>query len=66
VNGLVTAGNSARREVWTAAWASVTKVSRQSSWLSRMPTPSKPAASTSRISAVNAGSGIVPGTLREA
>ena len=29
VNGLVTAGNSVSRDVWTAAWPSVTNVSRQ-------------------------------------
>ena len=45
VNGLVTAGNSVSREVFAAAWPRTTNVSREIIWLSRMPAPSKPAAS---------------------
>ncbi len=64
VKGLVTAGNSVSRDVCVAAWPSVTKVSRQSIWLSRMPAPSKPAASTSRSSFTSSAIGAVPGTRR--
>ena len=64
VNGLVTAGNSVSREVWVAAWPSTTKVSRDRSWLSRMPAPSNPAASTSRMRRISWGMGAVPGMRR--
>jgi hypothetical protein len=64
VNGLVTAGNNASRDVWVAAWPRVTKVSRHSSWLSRIPTPSKPAASTPWMKVMSWGRGAVPGTRR--
>ncbi len=62
VNGLVTAGKSASRLVWVAACPSVTKVSRESIWLSRMPAPSKPASSIDRIRRMSSGIGAVPGT----
>src|SRR5215475_8233404 len=62
VNGLVTAGKRAMREVWMAAWPRVTKVSRHRSWLSRMPAPSKPAASMVWRSFIRFAMGAVPGT----
>src|SRR5882724_512252 len=65
VNGLVTAGNSVSREVLAAAWPRTTKVSREIIWLSRMPAPSKPAASTSWIRRISLGIGAVPGMQRE-
>ena len=61
VRGLVTAGNNVRADVWVAASAIVTNVSRHSSWLSRIPAPSKPAASTCWISLISSGIGAVPG-----
>src|SRR5438067_241088 len=64
VNGLVTAGNSVSREVAAAAWPSTTNVSRDSIWLSRMPAPSKPAASMDRSRRMRSGIGAVPGTRR--
>ncbi len=64
VNGLVTAGKSARRLVWVAAWPSVTKTSRERSWLSRMPAPSKPAASIPWTRRIRSGMGAVAGTRR--
>ena len=64
VNGLVTAGNNVSREVLVAAWPSTTKVSRESIWLSRIPAPSKPAASMERSSRIRSGIGAVPGTRR--
>jgi len=60
VNGLVTAGKSCIREVWVAAWPSVTNVSREIIWLSRMPAPSKPADSMDWIRRINSGMGAVP------
>src|SRR5215813_2668673 len=65
VKGLVTAGNKVRREVWVAAWPSSTKVSREIIWLSRIPAPSKPAASMDRIRRIRSGMGEVPGTRME-
>ncbi len=62
VNGLVTAGKRARRVVWAAAWPRMTKVSRLSIWLSRIPAPSKPAASIPWMSFIRRGIGSVPGT----
>src|SRR6267378_4759954 len=64
VNGLVTAGNSVSREVAAAAWPSTTNVSRDSIWLSRIPAPSKPAASMDRSRRMRSGIGAVPGTRR--
>ena len=49
-------------EVCVAACASTTKVSREIIWLSRMPAPSKPAASMPSITFMSAGIGDVPGT----
>ncbi len=62
VKGLVTAGNSVRRDVCVAAWPRTTKVSREIIWLSRIPAPSKPAASMLWISDISSGIGDVPGT----
>src|SRR5262244_3924656 len=64
VSGFVTAGNSAIRDVCVAAWPRITNVSRHSIWLSRMPAPSKPAASMLRRSVISSGTGDVPGTRR--
>src|SRR5947207_12649222 len=64
VNGLVTAGNSVSREVGAAAWPSTTNVSRDSIWLSRIPAPSKPAASIDRSRRMSSGIGAVAGTRR--
>ena len=61
VSGLDTAGNNVKLDVWAAARPSVTNVSRHSSWLSRMPAPSKPAASTPWISWSSCDIGAVPG-----
>jgi hypothetical protein len=61
VNGLVTAGKIVMWEVCMAAAAMVTKTSRQRSWLSRMPAPAKPAASTSRTRRAMSCIGAVPG-----
>ena len=63
--GLVTAGNRFRELVALAARPIVTKVSRQIIWLSSMPAPSKPAASTCLIMSSNSGMGEVPGTRME-
>src|SRR2546422_9416893 len=65
VSGLVTAGNNVKPDVWADASAIVTNVSRHSSWLSRIPAPSKPAASTSWISWISSGIGAVPGIRSE-
>ena len=65
VSGLVTAGNIVKRDVCAAASAIVTNVSRPRSWLSRIPAPSKPAASTSWISLISSGIGAVPGIRSE-
>ncbi len=64
VSGLVTAGKSRSRDVWVAACPRTTKVSRDSSWLSRIPAPSKPAASMLRMRRMSSGTGAVPGTRR--
>src|SRR5215467_4399025 len=64
VKGLVTARKSDRHRVWVAAWPRITNVSREIIWLSRMPAPSKPTASMSRISRISSGMGAVPGTRR--
>ena len=64
MKGFVTAGNSDIRDVCAAAWPRTTKVSREIIWLSRIPAPSKPAASMSRRSAISSGIGAVPGTRR--
>src|SRR5213594_1375552 len=64
VNGLVTAGNSVRRDVLTAACPRTTNVSRESIWLSRIPAPSKPAASMNESRRMSSGIGAVPGTRR--
>ena len=64
VKGLVTAGKRVSREVWVAAWPSTTKVSRLNIWLSRMPAPSKPAASMPWMRRTSSGMGEVPGTRR--
>jgi hypothetical protein len=64
VKGLVTAGNKVSRDVWTAAWPRMTNVSRDSIWLSRIPAPSKPAASMSRMKRISSGMAAVPGTRR--
>jgi len=65
VSGLVTAGNNVKPDVWADASAIVANVSRHSSWLSRIPAPSKPAASTSWISWISSGIGAVPGIRSE-
>src|SRR6267143_1479797 len=64
VNGLVTAGNSVSRDVLAAAWPSTTNLSREIIWLSRIPAPSKPAASMERSRRRSSGMGAVPGTRR--
>src|SRR6266567_8683629 len=64
VNGLVTAGNSVSRDVVAAAWPRTTNVSRERSWLSRIPAPSKPAASMAWTRETSSGTGAVPGTRR--
>ena len=64
VKGFVTAGKSDIRDVCPAAWPRTTKVSREIIWLSRIPAPSKPAASMLRRSAISSGIGAVPGTRR--
>jgi len=65
VSGLVTAGNNVKVDVCADASPSVTNVSRHSSWLSRIPAPSKPAASTPWISLISSGIGAVPGIRSE-
>ena len=62
VSGFVTAGKSCIRFVCAAAWPRMTNVSRPIIWLSRMPAPSKPAASMRWKSPISSGSGAVPGT----